>query len=97
MTKPHQRKDYSPVTVPFAAIPTGEPPEIAQWAQVAVWTERMLDTLNVGVRGGKWHALRRNPRRQPAKQRWPNAFFSAQGLYSLSEAHANLVQTTGTY
>ena len=54
---PRKRKDYTPVTVPFAATQTGETPEISAWAHSAVWTDRMLDTLNVGVRGGKWHTL----------------------------------------
>ena len=57
MTKPRKRKDYIPVTVPFAATQTRELPEISAWAHSAVWTDRMLDTLNVGVRGGKWHTL----------------------------------------
>ena len=57
MTKPRKRNDYTPVTVPFSATQTGESREISQWAHPAVWTERMLDTLNVGVRGGKWHTL----------------------------------------
>ena len=53
-----KRRDYNPVTVPFAAIPAGEPPGIAQWAHRAVWTDRMLTTLlEDKVRGGKWHAL----------------------------------------
>lgn len=51
-------KDPLPVRVPFSAIPTGEPPTIEQWAQRAVWTDRMLSTLLENkVRGGKWHAL----------------------------------------
>ena len=57
MAKPRKRKDYTPVTVPFAATQTGETPEISAWAHSAVWTDRMLDTLHVGVRGGKWHTL----------------------------------------
>ena len=57
MANPRKRKDYIPVTVPFAATQTGETPEISAWAHSAVWTDRMLDTLNVGVRGGKWHTL----------------------------------------
>jgi len=57
MTKPRKRKDYTPVTVPFSATQTGESPEISDWAHPVVWTERMLDTLKVGVRGGKWHTL----------------------------------------
>lgn len=52
------QKDYTPVTVPFAATPAGEPPGIDQWAHHAVWTDRMLATLLENkVRGGKWHTL----------------------------------------
>ena len=40
---------------------------------------------------------RRNRKRLPANQRWPNEYFHERGLYSLSEAHARFVQTTGTY
>lgn len=57
MTKPRKRRDYTPVTVPFQATPAGETPGIAQWAHPAVWTERMLATLENGVKGGKWHTL----------------------------------------
>lgn len=53
-----KKRDYIPVTVPFAATPTGETPSIAQWAHRAVWTDRMLATLLANkVRGGKWHTL----------------------------------------
>jgi RNA-directed DNA polymerase len=52
------KRDYLPVTVPFAATPTGETPGIAQWAHPVVWTDRMLATLLENkVRGGKWHTL----------------------------------------
>lgn len=27
------------------------------WAEPSVWTERMLEALETGVRGGKWHSL----------------------------------------
>jgi RNA-directed DNA polymerase len=41
---------------------------------------------------------RRNPKRLPVNQRWPNSFFAAHRLYSLCEAHARFVQSrTGTY
>ena len=53
----NRKKTYIPVTVPFSATPTGDPPAIAQWAHSMVWTDRMLDTLIVGVKGGKWHTL----------------------------------------
>lgn len=28
-----------------------------EWVERAVWTERMLEALETGVRGGKWHSL----------------------------------------
>jgi RNA-directed DNA polymerase len=40
---------------------------------------------------------RRNPKRLPRTQRWPNTYFSERGLYSLREAHTRFVQSTGTY
>lgn len=59
MNIPKKRnRDYLPVTVPFAATQTVEPPPKQQWAHPLVWTESMLTTLLEGkVRGGKWHAL----------------------------------------
>ena len=32
-----------------------------------------------------------------ATHRWPNAYFSEIELFSLREAHAQFVQSTGTY
>jgi RNA-directed DNA polymerase len=52
-----RKRDYEPVTVPFSATPTGEAPSIWDWANPGVWTDRMLTTLEQGVRGGKWHTL----------------------------------------
>jgi RNA-directed DNA polymerase len=54
MTK---RTDPRPATVPFAATPAGQPPSIKEWANRSVWTDRMLDALEHGVRGGRWHTL----------------------------------------
>jgi hypothetical protein len=55
---PKPKRDYIPVTVPFAATQAGETSTIDQWAHRAVWTDRMLDTLLQNkVRGGKWHTL----------------------------------------
>ena len=50
------------MTVPFSATsrvgePNQESREITSWANRVVWTDRMLNALTVGVRGGKWHAL----------------------------------------
>lgn len=54
MTK---RTDQRPATVPFRATPAGQPPSVTEWANRHVWTDRMLDALQIGVRGGKWHTL----------------------------------------
>jgi RNA-directed DNA polymerase len=56
MSKPRESKS-KPVTVPFTATPAGEPPSIRDWANPCVWTDRMLTTLEQGVRGGRWHTL----------------------------------------
>jgi RNA-directed DNA polymerase len=40
---------------------------------------------------------RRNRKRLPRTQRWPNKYFHERGLYNLSAAHARFVQSTGTY
>ena len=51
-------KETLPERVPLAATPPGEPLRIDQWAQRAVWTDRMLRTLlEDKVRGGRWHTL----------------------------------------
>jgi hypothetical protein len=74
MTK---RTDPKPATVPFGATPAGQPPTVKEWANRIVWTERMLDALPSGVRGGKW----------------PNVYFADHGLYSLKAAHERLAQS----
>ena len=58
------KRDYTPVTVPFGAIPAGEPPSVVEWANRSVWTDCMLETLHCGVRGGKC-LLRRTWAAQP--------------------------------
>lgn len=54
MAKP---TDQRPATVPFGATPAGQPPSVTEWANRAVWNDRMLDALQRGVRGGRWHTL----------------------------------------
>lgn len=54
MTK---RTDQRLATVPFGATPARQPPAVKEWANRHVWTDRMLDALETGVRGGKWHTL----------------------------------------
>ncbi len=50
-------KDPKPATVPFGATPAGPPPSLEDWVNRCVWTDRMLEALRNGVRGGKWHTL----------------------------------------
>jgi RNA-directed DNA polymerase len=52
-----KRTDQRLATVPFGATPAGKPPSVKEWANRVVWTDRMLDALPSGVRGGKWHTL----------------------------------------
>lgn len=52
-----KRTDQRLATVPFGATPAGQPPSVTEWANRAVWNDRMLDALRHGVRGGKWHTL----------------------------------------
>lgn len=40
---------------------------------------------------------RRNPERLPRTRRWPNAYFSELGLYSLREGHTRFVQSVMGY
>jgi hypothetical protein len=39
---------------------------------------------------------RKNPKRLSRNQRWPNAYFSELGLYSLVQAHARFVHQSDT-
>ena len=52
-----RERETKPVKVPFAATPARQPPSVRDWANPSVWTERMLTTLERGVRGGRWHTL----------------------------------------
>ena len=66
------------------------------WVEPVVWTERMLATLETGIEGGKWFRLidnvwspkKKGRGRGSDHQRWPNAYFSTMGLYSLKQAHS---------
>jgi len=46
-----------PEAVPARAIRAGETVDRWSWVEPSVWTERMLTTLEVGVKGGKWYSL----------------------------------------
>ena len=47
----------SPAAVPERATRTGETPDRWSWVEPLVWTERMLTTLDTGVKGGRWYSL----------------------------------------
>lgn len=42
--------------VPLAKQGRAVPPKW-EWTEAAVWTERMLATLERGIKGGKWYSL----------------------------------------
>ena len=50
-------KEQQPSTVPAAAQQGGEIRARWAWVEPAVWTERMLATLETGIEGGKWFRL----------------------------------------
>ena len=54
MTQPTEE---IPATVPDTAKQAGEVRQRWEWAEPAVWTERMLTTLENGVKGGQWFSL----------------------------------------
>ncbi|MFP4600959.1 MAG: group II intron reverse transcriptase/maturase [Persicimonas sp.] len=50
--------DDKPTKVPSRAKTVGQtPPTKWQWVEPGVWTERMLEALERGVKGGKWFSL----------------------------------------
>jgi len=81
MSKP---TEIQPVAVPARTIRTGKTLDLRFWVEPTVWTERMLAALQKGVKGGKWFSM----------NRWPNAFFAKQGLYSLKAAHELACQSS---
>jgi len=51
----------TPQQIPLPGVPRAKQGrEVAQkweWTEASVWTERMLDTLERGIKGGKWYSL----------------------------------------
>jgi RNA-directed DNA polymerase len=54
MTQPTEER---PAIVPATAKQAGDVRQRWEWAEPAVWTERMLTTLENGVKGGLWFSL----------------------------------------
>ena len=57
------------------------------WVERTVWTERMLEALEKGVKGGVWFSL-------IDKVRWPNRYFQDVGYFNLYDAHRALFQSS---
>ena len=49
--------EEQPMSVPDAAKQVGDAPDRWSWVEPSVWTQRMLTTLEKGVKGGKWFSL----------------------------------------
>lgn len=50
-------KEDQPEAVTCGSKRTGEVRDRWSWTEPLVWTERMLSTLETGVKGGKWYSL----------------------------------------
>lgn len=50
-------QEIQPTTVPLGASPVGAVRARWAWTAPEVWTDRMLTTLEQGVRGGRWFTL----------------------------------------
>ncbi len=61
--------------------PDGEVRRRWAWTEPTIWTDRMLTALEHGVQGGEYN-------------RWPNAFFTERGLFSLVTAHGLVRQSS---
>ena len=68
----------SPEAVPARATRAGETQRDWSWVEPTVWTARMLTTLEVGVKGGRWY----------------NFFFADHGLFSLQNAYDQARQSS---
>ena len=76
-----------PAAVPGRAIQAGEAaPARWGWVEHTVWTDRMLEALERGVKGGVWFSL--------DNIRWPNQYFRELGYFSLYDAHQSLLQSS---
>ena len=50
-------KEKQPAAVPARATQAGEIRARWAWVEPSVWTDRMLEALETGVKGGKWYSL----------------------------------------
>lgn len=50
-------REQAPAGVPAGATQAGEIRARWAWVEPSVWTDRMLEALETGVKGGKWYSL----------------------------------------
>jgi hypothetical protein len=84
-----------PVAVPETAKQTGEARPL-DWVERSIWTDRMLEALEKGVKGDVWFSLigSKGISGNMDHFRWPNKFFREHGFFSLVEAHSKLLQSS---
>jgi hypothetical protein len=78
-------------TIPVAVPQTAKQTEKARpfgWVERSIWTDRMLEALVTGVKGGVWFSGKMG------HNCWPNKFFRERGFFSLVDAHMKLLQSS---
>ena len=86
--KMSMESETNPLRVSCGTKQTGETRSM-NWVERSVWTDRMLEALDKGVKGRVWFSLI-----DMDHFRWPNKFFQELGLFSLGDAHALLLQSS---
>ena len=79
-------REAKPAAVPARTKHAGKTQAPWAWVERAVWTDRMLEALEKGVKGGVWFSL--------IDIRWPNKYFQDLGYFSLYDAHRTLLQSS---
>jgi hypothetical protein len=85
--------ESQPATVSERAKQAGEAAPGWEWVERTVWTDRMLEALDKGVKGGVWFSLI-DISRGHDNRRWPNEYFRELGYFSLYDAHRALLQSS---
>ena len=53
----HNEEARTQVAEEIQSSPAGETLNRWEWVERSVWTDRMLQALEIGVKGGRWHSL----------------------------------------
>lgn len=95
-------REIEPAAVPARTKQAGEAQGPWAWVERAVWTDRMLEALEKGVKGGVWFSLTilrgyckgKGISRGKDNIRWPNKYFQDLGYFSLYDAHRAWLQSS---